>query len=218
MRSIRDVAVFAWAVTGINENLATYGQGQPRLGAQPADRLPVWEPGSGPEPYLHPESQAASRSAEVPEERSAGGPLYGHGIYQSDGLPAQGYARTRHASLDQSMYESRQPPTWAPTTPTAPYHRGGGYDEAGQHRRPLRPSFSYDALHDHARHRQDAFAAPPLVSSEAAPRRCISPEDAWTERPSSARTCVPSSGTPSHSPRRSGTGESSRGSGYFWQY
>lgn len=37
MRSIRDVAVFAWAVVGINGNLATYSHGLPGIGAQPHD-------------------------------------------------------------------------------------------------------------------------------------------------------------------------------------
>ncbi len=44
MRSIRDVAVFAWAVTGINPNLAYYGYGRRRVGSQSLDRLAAWEP------------------------------------------------------------------------------------------------------------------------------------------------------------------------------
>lgn len=44
MRSIRDVAVFAWPVVGINGNLATFSRGMPGSGAQPPDGLPVWDP------------------------------------------------------------------------------------------------------------------------------------------------------------------------------
>ncbi|GKT50207.1 aryl hydrocarbon receptor nuclear translocator [Colletotrichum spaethianum] len=46
MNSIRDVAVFAWALVGINGNLATYTRGLPRDQAQP-DGLPVWDPSAG---------------------------------------------------------------------------------------------------------------------------------------------------------------------------
>ncbi|KAF2196080.1 hypothetical protein GQ43DRAFT_452585 [Delitschia confertaspora ATCC 74209] len=44
MRAIRDVAVFAWALAGINGRLADYGRGRPVGESQPADGLPVWEP------------------------------------------------------------------------------------------------------------------------------------------------------------------------------
>lgn len=46
MKSIRDVAVFAWAVVGINGNLAVYGRGVPRENSQPhdADALQNHEP------------------------------------------------------------------------------------------------------------------------------------------------------------------------------
>ncbi len=47
MRAIREVAVFAWAVCGINGNLANFGHGFPGRGAQPPDGLPVWDPGAG---------------------------------------------------------------------------------------------------------------------------------------------------------------------------
>lgn len=51
MNSIREVAVFAWALTGINGSLAEYTRGTPTGEAQPPDGLPVWEPASmaGPE-------------------------------------------------------------------------------------------------------------------------------------------------------------------------
>lgn len=44
MRAIRDVAVFAWALVGINGNLASYGRGNPLGEAQPPDGLPIWDP------------------------------------------------------------------------------------------------------------------------------------------------------------------------------
>lgn len=42
-RSIRDVAVFAWALTGINGSLAEHSRGTPKGESQPPDGLPVWE-------------------------------------------------------------------------------------------------------------------------------------------------------------------------------
>ncbi|KIW06051.1 hypothetical protein, variant [Verruconis gallopava] len=44
MNSIREVAVFAWALVGINGNLAQYGRGRPGEESQPADGLPIWDP------------------------------------------------------------------------------------------------------------------------------------------------------------------------------
>lgn len=46
MRSIREVAVFAWSLTGINGSLAQYGRGKPSGESQP-NELPIWDPGSG---------------------------------------------------------------------------------------------------------------------------------------------------------------------------
>lgn len=43
MDSIRDVAVFAWALTGINGCLAQYSRGTPMPGAQPYGGMPVWQ-------------------------------------------------------------------------------------------------------------------------------------------------------------------------------
>jgi hypothetical protein len=60
MRSIRDVAVFAWALVGINGNLANYGRGVPLDRAQP-DALPIWDPEAGNTGYQPPENRAAQR-------------------------------------------------------------------------------------------------------------------------------------------------------------
>lgn len=42
MNSIREVAVFAWALVGINGNLANYGRGLASASSQPRE-LPVWD-------------------------------------------------------------------------------------------------------------------------------------------------------------------------------
>lgn len=57
MRAIRDVAVFAWALVGINGNIARYSRGTPRGNAQPLDGLPVWESRTGKMQYIGAESQ-----------------------------------------------------------------------------------------------------------------------------------------------------------------
>lgn len=207
MRSIRDVAVFAWAVTGINGTLATYGHGRPSIGAQPADGLPVWEPNSGPTAYRRPEDR------EAPKESSDTGPAVGRSIVHP---PAEasihGYPRPRHSSLDERMYDSLQT-RWSPATAAASepaaYHYGE-YD-AAQYRRPLRPAFSYDTLHDHARHRQ-----PYPPPSHVMPSRCSFPQEPWAEPSSSVQTRIPTPGAAS-SPWGSGTAEASGGGGYFWQ-
>jgi hypothetical protein len=50
MRAIRDVAVFAWGLTGINGCLVDYAKGTPRGDSQPADGLPIWTPDLLPPP------------------------------------------------------------------------------------------------------------------------------------------------------------------------
>lgn len=44
MNSIREVAVFAWSLTGINGSLARYGRGRPTGQSLPPGGLPIWKP------------------------------------------------------------------------------------------------------------------------------------------------------------------------------
>ncbi|KAF2705655.1 hypothetical protein K504DRAFT_471628 [Pleomassaria siparia CBS 279.74] len=66
MKSIRDVAVFAWALTGINGSLTEYGHGKPLGESQPPDGFPVWDPmpkerlSSAPSGYVSGTSSASS--------------------------------------------------------------------------------------------------------------------------------------------------------------
>ncbi|KAK4100809.1 hypothetical protein N658DRAFT_426965 [Parathielavia hyrcaniae] len=192
MRSIRDVAVFAWAVTGINPTLANYGQGRPRISAPP----PV------PTTYPPPEDLSASSSSsssDVPKE-----PAFGRAAFypppEAPGPPPS--YRTRHASLDENMYDAGT----AGFHGLAPYHYGGsgggggggsGYEPGGysQHGRrpPLRPAFSYDALQGHARLQHQPQQQPPPQpqpqpqqgcytpsAAEVAARRCNLGDEPWT--------------------------------------
>jgi len=66
MNSIREVAVFAWSLTGINGNIAAYGRGIPRGEAIPRTGLPIWDPYAQPSVgYAPPENQAAQRWASM---------------------------------------------------------------------------------------------------------------------------------------------------------
>lgn len=72
MRSIRDVAVFAWALVGINGNLAAFSHGRPLDEAAPPDGLPIWDPNMVNSAYHPPENQAAARWAAYDERHSMG--------------------------------------------------------------------------------------------------------------------------------------------------
>jgi len=66
LQSIREIAAFAWSLTGINGNIASYSRGVARGEAQPPAGLPIWDPYAQPRPdYDGPENQAAQRWARM---------------------------------------------------------------------------------------------------------------------------------------------------------
>ncbi|KAL2127692.1 hypothetical protein VTI74DRAFT_10307 [Chaetomium olivicolor] len=239
MRSIRDVAVFAWAVTGINGTLANFGHGRPRIGAQPFDGLPVWESDTRPTTYP-PVEDLDDDMPKDPSTASMSAYTRSSNLYQSN---PHGY-RARHASLDENMYNGAMSPAFRPAaapSSASPYQFGssssssssihGGYEpfytpniHQDSRRPPLRPAFSYDALSEHARHQQQAWA--PGSTSEAAAgsrRRCGFGEEVWG---SSAFVGGSTSSSGEYAPRHGpqglssgGAGESSKGAGrrYFRQ-
>ncbi|KAK3292281.1 uncharacterized protein B0H64DRAFT_225586 [Chaetomium fimeti] len=242
MRSIRDVAVFAWAVTGINPTLAeNYGQGgRPRInsgGQAPVDGLPTWESGSRRSTYPSSEDMSADRN-DAPKEPLTTNPAFGrgsgNGLYASEPSSIHGY-RTRHASLDENMYDSSNSRQAGWAASPYPYGSGGGGRRSGSgsgsargyegaaaggyhHRRPpLRPAFSYDALQDHARHQQQAYA--PASASEAAARRCNFREEIWHaaaaagEAAAAGRGCIPTAYGGAGGPPSRGVGGSGGGGG-----
>lgn len=125
MSSIRDVAVFAWAVVGINGELAAYGRGVPQGEAQPPEGLPVWDPNAGVPhtSYQGPENQAAARWAHLDDAASRGqqdsvmGQYWRHPPPAQDGLWQQQYqvqhsapdARTQQPWLGSPINGQRQP-------------------------------------------------------------------------------------------------------------
>lgn len=117
MGSIRDVAVFAWALVGINGNLASYSRGNPSGESQPPDGFPIWDPKAGDTPYLGPDNQAALKWARL-------------GSAPEDGRPHPEMA----AAAAAAAFESSSSPQGGASTSGA-YRMGGpmGYAaEAGQ--------------------------------------------------------------------------------------
>ncbi|KAJ9606890.1 hypothetical protein H2200_008900 [Cladophialophora chaetospira] len=53
MAAIRDVAVFAWSLTGINGSLAQYAKGTPSHEALPPDGLAIWDPNAQVDPLAN---------------------------------------------------------------------------------------------------------------------------------------------------------------------
>ncbi|KAF3767863.1 hypothetical protein M406DRAFT_39085 [Cryphonectria parasitica EP155] len=72
MRSIRDVAVFAWGLVGINGNLASFAHGRPLGEAAPPGGLPIWDPRATNSIYQPPENQAAARWAYLESKNGKG--------------------------------------------------------------------------------------------------------------------------------------------------
>lgn len=70
MEAIRETAVFAWSLAGINGNIASYGRGTPRGESQPPGGLPVWDPRAQPGSYMPPENQALQRWMHVDQRTS----------------------------------------------------------------------------------------------------------------------------------------------------
>ncbi|KAK3898263.1 hypothetical protein C8A05DRAFT_47360 [Staphylotrichum tortipilum] len=233
MRSIRDVAVFAWAVTGINPNLANYGQGRRRIGAQATEGHPAWDANNGcPTTYPPPEDLPTDRTGDIPKAASASANMAPFGHYPSD-APAHGY-RARHASLDESMYElsgggssggsSSRPSAWGSTASTqASTSTASSAYSSYDRRPPLRPAFSYNALHDHARYQQQqqqqGYAPQAPAGLDAGSRRCNFRDEPWGAGVESGRACLSGyGGGPSvRGVGMNGGGGDGMGGRYFWQ-
>lgn len=123
MRSIREVAVFAWALVGINGNLSAYSHGRPMGEAAPPDGLPIWDPSAVNSKYQPPENQAAAKWAAMAGKANDNGqahipappyypPQYGmepNYPYGATGYPAQpdSYG-SGYASMPQQQYHHQQ--------------------------------------------------------------------------------------------------------------
>ncbi|KAK6948503.1 hypothetical protein Daesc_010270 [Daldinia eschscholtzii] len=96
MKSIRDVAVFAWALVGINGNYAAYGRGTPRESSQPHDESPTSDSKAPMPPHLGFESQPSQHWGG--RSQSEGRPIEANML--SDG----GYVSVFNAEVSQGGY------------------------------------------------------------------------------------------------------------------
>jgi hypothetical protein len=92
MSSIRDVAVFAWGLVGINGRLTEYAHGSPHGDAQP-DVLPVWDPHAGDTEYQGPVNNAAIRWAELERQDKGKAPQPSPPIVHFDSLVFNPFAQ-----------------------------------------------------------------------------------------------------------------------------
>ncbi|OCT51124.1 PAS domain-containing protein [Cladophialophora carrionii] len=74
MAAIRDVAVFAWSLTGINGSLAQYAKGTPSPDALPPDGLPIWDPNADVDPLANEQYNGFLGSAHRPWAGLGGDP------------------------------------------------------------------------------------------------------------------------------------------------
>lgn len=115
MRSIREVAVFAWALVGINGNLAAYTHGRPRDEAAPPEGLPIWDPTAVGSVYQPPENQAAAKWA-AHERASLPQSLHQGGYYHTSSSTSYGqpppnlYHPASHGYTRQRQQQQQQDP------------------------------------------------------------------------------------------------------------
>lgn len=119
MRAIRDVAVFAWALVGINGNIARYGRGIPRGDAQPHDGLPIWESRTGKMQYIGAESQATRPWSNTLIDNHHGTQNGTSATSHMPGFTAempQCYSRTTNR-VNNVNFAYTNPPAWSHSSP-----------------------------------------------------------------------------------------------------
>ena len=79
MMSIRDVAAFAWSLTGINGTIADYGVGKPSGESQPPNGLPVWS--QDPQIKTEPDVEDAEDQRRAAKAPLAPNSHHGHGNF-----------------------------------------------------------------------------------------------------------------------------------------
>ncbi|KAK6219562.1 hypothetical protein QIS74_05064 [Colletotrichum tabaci] len=157
MSSIRDVAVFAWALVGINGNLATYTRGMPRDQAQP-DGLPIWDPSAGSASYLGPENQAVRRWTNYDKEKGFGSTSYqqpySHGA-------TSGYGHAPQSGANNYIY-SQPPPPPPPTWPGLQPAYTSAFDSFANntHHQDNQHQHNPHHQHNHAHHSHPGYYQP----------------------------------------------------------
>ena len=93
MNAIRDQAIFAWALTGINGALAEYGHGKPLGESLPKDGLPIW-------------ASDPSRSLQGEGQKSGGSSGNGNGNGDGDGSTPTEASSRAHIFGDPGLGKS----------------------------------------------------------------------------------------------------------------
>ena len=153
MNSIREVAVFAWALTGINGSLAEYTHGTPTGESQPPDGLPVWNPPFKAEPEaeqrngyfnngqnyknIHGDWQgqkAESTQSYQHRNQGSGKPSYGsNGFANSPGFPTQtnGDSQATNTQAHNDPMQIKGYNSWVPSNcHIEPVHTNGSNNSA----------------------------------------------------------------------------------------
>lgn len=99
MNAIREVAVFAWALTGINGNISNYARGTPHSPAVPPQGFPVWDRNAQNSNVEPPYNQAMHKWAEL-HARNTGAPAPPLPYSEQEHDPAQ-YERQNRLVRDQ---------------------------------------------------------------------------------------------------------------------
>ena len=139
MNSIREVAVFAWGLTGINGSLAQYSRGKPKGESQPPEGFPIWDPNSdtGPEGDRH-NGFSSSRMRQADDwlnSQASHTNSYQNQWHEEQEHPQQGYED--HGRDTNQYYQQvsdlhiRDDDPWSRSQPQPPYQSRAGSHEIG---------------------------------------------------------------------------------------
>jgi len=151
MNAIREVAVFAWALTGINGNISNYARGTPHAPAVPPQGFPVWDrnvPNNNVEP---PYNQAMHKWAEL-HARNTGAPEPPLPYSEREHDPAQ---YERQNMLVRNQYHNQEGPDAEGSY--ARRHLAGYIGEDGQGSGISRMCYRWTAGEAEAQQRPDVY-------------------------------------------------------------
>ncbi|KAK6606753.1 hypothetical protein H4I95_04402 [Botrytis cinerea] len=120
IKSIREVAVFAWALCGINGNIGAYGRGIPGPRSQPP-ALPVWNP-HGPTEMDPPVNQAEVDWARRNGKRKETGHSLGH-VFREE----RNERREKRRKLGEMRPDGYAQHDYQPASTTGYAHQNNGY-------------------------------------------------------------------------------------------
>lgn len=192
MRSIRDVAVFAWALVGINGNIATYAQGSPKGATRSAERLAGWDRAAGSTTrYARSENPGQGSPSQLDDETRTGRRCHGLPYSTGDTTP-HNYNQAAQQPREHHAYTDTSP--WRPSSslfnarsyeqkhPQYQHHEQNQFLQNSTHHH----HSYYHHHHHHHYHEQQQL---PQQQAPFIPGRSLASEDLprepWVEVPSS---------------------------------